>query len=118
MKWLKGWRWILVGTGVVLLAIISGGNRDDDDDGGQSGGGCEVEVIAEDLLNVRDGPGTDHTTVDQLEPGDVVQAQREVVDGFRKLDDDRWVATEFIKESEGCADTPDTASTSADAEGS
>jgi uncharacterized protein YgiM (DUF1202 family) len=104
-KRLRQLRWALVAIGIVALAIISdrGGRPNTDNPGDDDGGSrrCTVTVIA-DVLNVRAGPGTQHPTVDQLSGGAVVDAEPETSDGFRKLAENRWVSSQFVRPSPDC----------------
>jgi hypothetical protein len=96
-------RWALVAVAIVTLAVISGRAPEAGSSGGSSDDPprCTVTVTA-DVLNVRAGPGTEHPTVDRLANDDVVDAEREISGGFRKLAEGRWVADEFVRASTGC----------------
>lgn len=91
----KGWGFVLV-VGVVLavLAMIDRGGVGDLDPADGSTG-CRLEVIADDV-NVRTGSSTDSELVLTLNRGEVVDGTRDVVDGFRRLDDDRWASDAFL----------------------
>jgi hypothetical protein len=99
-------RWTLVAIGIVALAVISGRAPEAGTSGGSSDddNSCTVTVTA-DVLNVRAGPGTVHPIVDRLPRYKVVDAQREITGGFRKLAESRWVAEEFVRPSAGCTST-------------
>jgi hypothetical protein len=98
-------RWALVAVAIVALAVISGRQPDSSEpDNGNTvsdADSCTVTVVA-DVLNVRAGPGTEHATVDRLARDTVVDAERETVGAFRKLDEGRWVASDFVRTSNGC----------------
>lgn len=94
-------RWTLFALAVVALAVVSGRQPDPTGRADRDVGGCTVTVAA-DVLNVRAGPGTEHPTVERLARNDVVDAERETSGAFRKLAEDRWVASEFVRPSPGC----------------
>jgi hypothetical protein len=54
-----------------------------------------MEVMAAEL-RVRSGPSVNTDPLDTLRQGQVVDATREVTDGFRRLPGDRWAANEFL----------------------
>lgn len=97
----RQWRWVLVALAVVALAVYS---RSADVDFGQLGESdrCQVEVNA-DVLNVRAGPSIDTEAVGRLSRGDVVDALPDTANGFRKLEENRWVSLEFVTSNEHCA---------------
>lgn len=97
----KQWKWVAVAVVVIALAIMS--RNADINLGGATPAGdeCRIEVNA-DVLNVRSGPGTENASVGQLSRGEVVPAQAELNNGFRKIGDNRWVATEFVTTQGTC----------------
>lgn len=96
-------RWALVAIAIVAMAVISG--RQPENTGraevSDPATSCSVTVTA-DVLNVRAGPGTEFASVARLARGDVVSAENETSSGFRKITGNRWVASEFVRESSGC----------------
>jgi uncharacterized protein YgiM (DUF1202 family) len=97
----KQWKWVAVAVVVIALAIISRNADINIGEATPTGDQCRVEVNA-DVLNVRAGPGADSASVGQLSRGEVVPAQPELTNGFRKIGDNRWVATEFVTTSGNC----------------
>jgi hypothetical protein len=103
-KLAKQWRWVAVAIVIVALAVMSKSADIDLGEGvsgASSGDACRVEVNA-DVLNVRTGPGVENPSVEQLSRGDVVEAQPETTNGFRKLGESRWVAAEFVSTTGNC----------------
>jgi uncharacterized protein YgiM (DUF1202 family) len=96
----KQWKWVAIAVAIIAVAIVSKsanvnlGNAAEADT-------CQVEVNA-DVLNVRAGPSTDSPTVDKLSRGDIVDAQPEITNGFRKLGDNRWVSEQFVTPNAAC----------------
>jgi hypothetical protein len=91
----KGWGFVMVvGALLAVLAIIDRGGVGEltAADGST---GCRLEVVA-DELNVRAEASTDSELVQILKRGDVVDGTREVVDGFRRLENDRWASDAFL----------------------
>ncbi|MEU5691189.1 SH3 domain-containing protein [Actinosynnema sp. NPDC020468] len=56
---------------------------------------CEVTVTA-DVLNVRSGPADTLPIVSTMARDAVVRADRVVENGFRRLDDGKWVNEAFV----------------------
>jgi hypothetical protein len=103
VKLTRQWRWIWLGLVLMVLTVYLS-NVDLNLGGflGSSDSTCRIEVTA-DVLNVRAGPGTEYPTVQQLSRYTVVAATAEVSNGFRKLGDGRWVASEFVTTLGNCA---------------
>jgi uncharacterized protein YgiM (DUF1202 family) len=97
---IKQWKWVGVALAVITLAIVSKSGDVSFDQLSKSDR-CQVQVNA-DILNVRAGPGADTAQVEQLKQGDIVDAQPEVANGFRKLGDNRWVSDQFVKPNSHC----------------
>ncbi len=97
----KQWKWVAVAIVIVALAFTSR-SADIELGGGDAptGDTCRVEVNA-DVLNVRAGPAVDTQSVGKLNRGDVVEAH-EVNNGFRRIGDNRWVASEFVTTAGKC----------------
>ncbi|MGW0518888.1 SH3 domain-containing protein [Crossiella sp. NPDC003009] len=91
---------LLVGAAAIGLFVLSfGSDAQGDKPGDKPADGqprCEFHVQA-DLLNVRSGPGPGHKVVTRLRKDALTGGHGETKDGFRKLADDRWAATEFLK---------------------
>jgi len=98
----KQWKWVAVAVAIIALAFTS--KSSDINFGGGSaptGDTCRVEVNA-DVLNVRAGPAVETESVAKLNRGDVVEARAEISNGFRRIDDNRWVAAEFVTTAGKC----------------
>jgi hypothetical protein len=99
----KGWGAVL--TGGILLTVLAligaprgggtsatAGSAAATADGST---GCQMQVnVAE--LTVRSEPAITAQGVGTLRQGTVVDATRQVTDGFRQLTGDRWVANEYL----------------------
>jgi hypothetical protein len=57
---------------------------------------CRVSVTV-DGLRVREQPSVDAKIVGRFDRGAEADADKLVQNGFRKLGDNRWVSTEFVK---------------------
>lgn len=90
----RQWLWAGIAFAVIVLGVVvKSANLDVHSPDIKSS--CQIEVNA-DVLNVRAGPAADAAVVDRLSRGEVVDAQPEVSNGFRKLKQDQWVATQFV----------------------
>ncbi|QFZ23350.1 SH3 domain-containing protein [Saccharothrix syringae] len=76
-----------------LMYVANGGARLGAEESGT--GPCRVTVIA-DILNVRSGPADTQPIVSTMRRDAVVPAERRVENGFRMLDEGRWVKDEFV----------------------
>lgn len=90
----RQWMWAGIGFAIIVLVIVVK-SADLDVHSPELKSSCQVEVNA-DTLNVRAGPAADAAVVDHLSRGEVVAAQPEVSNGYRKLKQDQWVATQFV----------------------
>jgi hypothetical protein len=61
---------------------------------------CRVTVNA-DVLNVRAAPAAGSAKVGQLTRGQETDADKVVQAGFRKIGDNRWIATDFAQPLSG-----------------
>jgi hypothetical protein len=94
----KGWGAVF--TGGLLLAVLAliDGSRDGTTPAGATADGstgCQLQVTAAEL-RVRSGPSINTDPLETLTQGTVVDGMPEVVDGFRRLEGDRWAANEFL----------------------
>lgn len=88
----KGWGFVLVmGTILAVVAMIDRGDLGDGltAEGSEASSGCRLVVTVPEL-NVRAGSGVETDLIATLELGDEVEGTRDVVDGFRRLEGDRW----------------------------
>jgi uncharacterized protein YgiM (DUF1202 family) len=97
---MKQWRWVGVALVVVALAVLSK-SANVDLGRAEQVDRCQVEVNV-DVLNVRAGPSIDTQSVRTLSKGDVVDATAEITNGFRRLADNGWVATQFVTPNSHC----------------
>jgi hypothetical protein len=94
-------RSLLIGgalAGVLVLYVLGTQNRPEEGGGEPAANStqCRVTVTA-DALNVRAAPAADAQRVGRYTRGTQVDADRVVENGFRKIGENRWVATEFIQ---------------------
>jgi hypothetical protein len=89
-----------------LYAMGSEQRREDGKDGSDSDATagttqCRVEATV-DGLNIRSAPAIDPANVvGKLSLGDQSDAEKVVQNGFRKLDEGRWVSLELVQTVEG-----------------
>lgn len=62
---------------------------------------CRVTVTA-DVLNIRAAPDLAAKVVDKFNRGNEINADRTVQNGFRKIGENRWISTQFIKPMTDC----------------
>lgn len=92
----RGWSVVfLIGTVLAVLAMIDRGGVEDLT-GSEGSADCRLEVTV-DELNVRAGSDVATELVQTLQRGDVVDGTRDVVDGFRRLEGDRWASDAFLE---------------------
>lgn len=95
----RGWGFVLVAGALLgVVALFDRGSVDPLRADGTSG--CQLEVTAE-VLNVRTGPALETATVEVLQQGAVVDGTAVVTDGYRQLEDGRWVADEYVTPTSG-----------------
>jgi hypothetical protein len=85
--------------GIVLIYLV-GANKDNSQ--GATGGstGCKVTVTA-DVLNVRSAPDPNGQVVGMVNQNAQIAAEPVVQNGFRKLAENKWAKTEFLKPVDG-----------------
>jgi len=96
----RQWLWAGIALAIIVLVILVK-SADLDVNTSPTGDTCQVEVNA-DVLNVRAAPAGDAAVVDKLSRGDVVDAAPEVANGFRKLEESRWVSAQFVTPNDRC----------------
>lgn len=90
----RSWAFVvIVGLVFALVALIDRGNLDLAPSDGSTG--CRLEVTA-DQVNLRAGPAEATELLGVLERGTLVDGISTVTDGFRELEDGRWVADRFL----------------------
>ena len=90
----RSWTFVLVMGGLLtLVAIIDRGGLNETVADGSTG--CQLEVQAT-TLNIRTGPSLNAQSVDTLRQGDVVDGTAVVTDGFRQLENGRWVDNLYL----------------------
>ena len=88
-------------VGVLLLISERSEQSTSTDTSGTSGARpCTVTITA-DVLNARSSPDGNAPVVDTYRRGEVVSADRTIRNGFRQLQQDRWVAQEFLEPTPG-----------------
>ncbi|WP_020668265.1 SH3 domain-containing protein [Amycolatopsis nigrescens] len=92
---------IIAVLGGVLIVYAMGSDQQPSE--GATGGsptGCRVTVSA-DVLNVRSEPNANAGIVGKFQQNAETDAQPEVQNGFRKLAEGKWAASEFLKPTSG-----------------
>ncbi|MFC4004478.1 SH3 domain-containing protein [Prauserella oleivorans] len=88
-------------VGVVVIYAIGSDQRSSGAEGSASGG-CTVTVTA-DILNVRSAPSLQGEIVGKLEQDAETEATKVVQNGFRRIDENRWAADEFLEPVDGAS---------------
>lgn len=86
--------------GIVLIYLIG---ADKDKPQGSAGGGsagCTMTVTA-DVLNVRSAPDPNAAIVGMFNQNAQTPAEPVVQNGFRKIAENKWAKTEFLKPVDG-----------------
>lgn len=90
----RSWAFVVVlGALLTVLALVDRGSLDEARADGSTG--CRLEVTT-DQLNVRAGPAAESELVGTVTRGEVLDGLTTVTDGFRELEDGRFVADEFL----------------------
>lgn len=90
----RGWAFVVVlGALLTIVAMLDRGSLDNVPSDGSTG--CRLEVTA-DQLNVRAGPVADSELLGTVTRSQVLDGTTTVTDGFRELEDGRYVADEFL----------------------
>ncbi|MBN9108687.1 MAG: SH3 domain-containing protein [Pseudonocardia sp.] len=95
----KGWAFVLVaGCVLTVLALIDAGQFGK---GASGSTGC-VMIVVSDTVNVRQNPGVELAPVGELTKGQEVDAQRNVVNGYRQLTgENRWALDSSLSTKAG-----------------
>ncbi len=90
----RSWTFVVV-QGVVLtvLALLDRGSLDEAMADGSTG--CQLEVTTEEV-NVRAGPTQETEQLGTFARGALLDGTTTVTDGFRQLEDGRFVADQFL----------------------
>lgn len=92
---------ILIGGGAAVMALLVYGDKPPQDAAAAADPTqCRVLVTA-DVLNVRAAPALEAPIVGKFLKDAETNADKIVENGFRKIADDRWAATEFLVPKEG-----------------
>lgn len=90
----KGWAFVvLLGLLLAGIALLDRGSLDTARADGSTG--CRLEVTT-DQLNVRGGPAAETELVGTFPRGQLLDGTTTVTDGFRELEDGRFVADQFL----------------------
>ncbi|MTD56320.1 SH3 domain-containing protein [Amycolatopsis pithecellobii] len=85
---------VAVLAAVGLIYVMGAGKRASEATGGSTG--CKVTVTA-DVLNVRSAPDPNAGIVGKFNQNAQTGAEPVVQNGFRKLADNKWAKTDFLK---------------------
>ncbi len=90
----KSWAFVVIlGALLTVLALLDRGSLQEARADGSTG--CQLEVTT-DQLNLRAGPAAEAELVGTVTRGQLLDGTTSVVDGFRELEDGRYVADEFL----------------------
>lgn len=98
---------MLIVIGVLILVVVvfiiqaknnpnSGSSNSGGSTGSNSNGPCQMKVTNADVLNIRSSPDANASVVGKLQNGQVTSAQKTVQNGFRQLNTNQWVSTQFV----------------------
>ncbi|NIH82566.1 SH3 domain-containing protein [Amycolatopsis viridis] len=87
-------------AGVGLIYVMGTDKRPSEGATGGGSSGCRVTVTA-DVLNVRAAPDPRAEIVGKFNQNAETAAQVEVQNGFRKIADNKWAKTEYLKPVNG-----------------
>jgi hypothetical protein len=79
---------------VVVIFVIQGRNPNNGQSTSDSGQ-CKVKVTAN-ALNIRSSPATSAPVVGTFPSGQVINADKTVQNGFRQLNTNQWVSSQFV----------------------
>jgi hypothetical protein len=85
--------------GIVMIYLL-GADKDKPESATSGSAGCKVTVTA-DVLNVRAAPDPNAEIVGMFNQNAQTSAQPVVQNGFRKLAENKWAKTEFLKPVDG-----------------
>ena len=91
---------VLIGVLVIYLMGADKQSSAGAPGGGAAPGGCVVTVTA-DVLNVREAPDAGAKVSGKYQQNAQVNAQPVVQNGFRKLADDKWAKTDYLRPVDG-----------------
>lgn len=90
----RGWAFVVVlGALLTVVALFDRGGLDEARADGSTG--CQLEVTT-DQLNVRAAPVAESEQLGAVVRGQLLDGTTVVTDGFRELEDGRYVADEFL----------------------
>jgi hypothetical protein len=95
--------WIVLGILVLVVVVFVIQNKNNPNSGSSnsgdstsSSGQCQMKVVNADVLNIRATPDGNGTVVGKLNNGQVTSATKTVQNGYRQLNTDQWVSTQFV----------------------
>ncbi|MGH3829437.1 MAG: SH3 domain-containing protein [Pseudonocardiaceae bacterium] len=87
------------GVAVAILLLVAAHNSQTplgtNETGSSGTGSCRVTVTA-DSLNVRSSPDSFGSVVQTYSRGEIVSAERTILNDYRQLGPDRWAAQEYL----------------------
>ncbi len=81
---------------VVVIFVIQGRNPRNSQSGSSGTGQCQVKVVNANVLNIRSSPATSAPVVGSLKDGQFSDAEATIQNGFRQLNTNQWVSSEFV----------------------
>jgi hypothetical protein len=91
----RGWGAVLAGGLLMTALAMLDAPREGVASTADGSTGCQLQVVAPEV-KVRSGPSNATEAVETLKQGTIVDGTTVVTDGYRQLEDDRWVANEYL----------------------
>lgn len=95
--------WIVLGILVVVVVVFVIQSKNNPNSGSSNSGGttsgsgqCQLKVVNADVLNIRSTPDGNGPVVGKLNSGQVTSATKTVQGGYRELNTNQWVSTQFV----------------------
>jgi len=93
-------KWVIGGAVVLGVFLLFAAHNNQNGGGVGASRSCTVTVTA-DMLNVRSNPDSDASVVQTYHRGDVVAADRTILNGFRQLAPDHWAMQDYLAPTPG-----------------